>query len=311
MNPRRTGLALVTTFAALSLAACSSGSTSGTSSSSAPAASTAAGGASSAPASGGSSSDLAGKVPDSVKSDGTLTIGTDASYPPNEYVDTDGKTIVGWDVELGTAIAAKLGLKPAFQNANFDTIIPGISSGKYELGVSSFTDNAEREKVVDFVDYYSAGTAWAAQKGNPKKVDPANACGLKVGVQQGTVQVEDIDKRSKACTDAGKPAIEKVVRTQQTEVNADLVSGKTDAMAADSPIVGYAVKQTGDKLEIVGQVYDQAPYGFAVKKGSEMTDLVKQAVQEIMTDGTYKQILEKWGVQDGAATEVKVNGAAG
>jgi len=303
MNRRRTGLGLVTTLAALSLAACSSGtSTTGTEpTTGAPAPTTATSTA---------ANDLAAQVPDAIKSDGKLKIGTDASYPPNEYVDTDGKTIVGWDVDLGTAIAKKLGLEPEFENANFDTIIPGVSSGKYELGVSSFTDTLEREKVVDFVTYYSAGTAWAAQVGNEKKVDPDNACGLKVGVQRGTVQVDDITAKSKACTDAGKPAIEQVVRTQQTEVNADLVSGKTDAMAADSPIVGYAVKQTGNKVEIVGQVYDTAPYGFAVKKGSEMTALVQQAVQQLMADGTYKSIMDEWGVADGAVTEAKVNGAA-
>jgi polar amino acid transport system substrate-binding protein len=302
MNRRRTGLGLVTTLAALSLAACSSGtSTTGTQpTTGAPSPTTAASTA---------ANDLAAQVPDAIKSDGKLKIGSDASYPPNEYVDTDGKTIVGWDVDLGKAIAKKLGLEAEFENANFDTIIPGISSGKYELGVSSFTDNLEREKVVDFVDYYSAGTAWAAQVGNPKKVDPNNACGLKVGVQRGTVQVDDITTRSKACTDAGKPAIQQVVRTQQTEVNADLVSGKTDAMAADSPIVGYAVKQTGNKVEIVGQVYDTAPYGFAVKKGSEMTALVQKAVAELIADGTYKSIMDEWGVGDGAVTEAKVNGA--
>jgi polar amino acid transport system substrate-binding protein len=306
MNRRRTGLALVTTLAALSLVACGSdSSTTGTAPTTAPAPTTATTAAS------GATDDLAAQVPDAIKSDGKLKIGTDASYPPNEYVDTDGKTIVGWDVDLGTAIAKKLGLEPEFENANFDTIIPGISSGKYELGVSSFTDNLEREKVVDFVDYYSAGTAWAAQKGNPKNVDPNNACGLKVGVQRGTVQVDDITTKSKACTDAGKPAIEQVVRTQQTEVNADLVSGKTDAMAADSPIVGYAVKQTGNKIEIVGQVYDTAPYGFAVKKGSEMTALVQKAVAALMADGTYKSIMDEWGVGDGAVTEAKVNGAQG
>jgi polar amino acid transport system substrate-binding protein len=306
MNRRRTGLALVTTLAALSLVACGSDtSTTGTAPTTAPAPTTATTAAS------GATDDLAAQVPDAIKSDGKLKIGTDASYPPNEYVDTDGKTIVGWDVDLGTAIAKKLGLEPEFENANFDTIIPGISSGKYELGVSSFTDNLEREKVVDFVDYYSAGTAWAAQKGNPKNVDPNNACGLKVGVQRGTVQVDDITTKSKACTDAGKPAIEQVVRTQQTEVNADLVSGKTDAMAADSPIVGYAVKQTGNKIEIVGQVYDTAPYGFAVKKGSEMTALVQKAVAALMADGTYKSIMDEWGVGDGAVTEAKVNGAQG
>ncbi|MBA9007459.1 MULTISPECIES: ABC transporter substrate-binding protein [Thermomonospora] len=252
---------------------------------------------------------LAAMVPDAIKSDGVIKVGTDASYPPNETVDPATQKIVGWDVELFTAVAAKLGLKAEFENAGFDTIVPGVQSGKYEVGVSSLTDNKEREQVVDFVTYYSAGTAWAVPKGNPKKVDPNNACGLSIGVQQGTVQVEDLTAKSKACTDAGKPAIKQVVRKQQTEVNNDLVAGKIDAMAADSPIVGGVVKQTG-KLEIIGQVYDTAPYGYAVSKNSgKFKDALQAALKALIADGTYKQILTKAGVESGAITEPVINGA--
>ena len=84
---------------------------------------------------------LAAKVPDAVKSDGKIVIGTDSSYPPNEFLDTDGKTVVGWDVDLFNAVAAKLGLKTEYESAVFDAIIPGLQSGKYEAGVSSFTVN--------------------------------------------------------------------------------------------------------------------------------------------------------------------------
>ncbi|WP_245658254.1 ABC transporter substrate-binding protein [Microtetraspora malaysiensis] len=257
-------------------------------------------------------STLAKLVPENIAADGKILIGSDASYPPNESVDPANQKIVGWEVELGEAIAGKLGLKADFQNAGFDTIIPGIQSGKYELGISSFTDNPEREKVVDFVTYYNAGVSWATLKGNPQGVDPDNACGKKIGVQQGTVEVDDIQARSEKCVKDGKPAIEQVVRKGQTEVNADLVSGKIDGMLADSPIVGYAIKQTGDKLEIIGQMYDAAPYGFAFAKTSgTFKDAVMGALKELMADGTYTKILEKWGVQDGAITTPVINGAGG
>ncbi|WP_433477609.1 ABC transporter substrate-binding protein [Spirillospora sp. CA-142024] len=256
-------------------------------------------------------SKLAAMVPAAIKSDGKLSIGTDASYPPNESVDPASQKIVGWDVDLFTAVAAKLGLKTEFHNAGFDTIIPGVQSGKYEAGVSSFTDNKEREKAVDFITYYSAGTAWAALKGNPKGVNPDDACGKSIGVQQGTVQVEDLQARSKKCTDAGKPAIKPVVRKQQTEVNNDLVAGKVDAMAADSPIVGGAVKKTG-KLQILGQVYDTAPYGYAIGKNSgQFKDAVLGALQALIADGTYKKILEENGVESGAVTQPAINAAQG
>ncbi|TDB93595.1 ABC transporter substrate-binding protein [Actinomadura sp. 7K534] len=253
--------------------------------------------------------ELSAMVPDAIKSDGKIVVGVDASYPPNESVDPASQKIVGWDIELFDAVAAKLGLKTEYHNAGFDTIIPGVQSGKYEIGVSSFTDNKEREKAVDFVTYYTAGTSWAALTGNPKGVNPDDACGKSIGVQQGTVQVEDLTAKSKECTDAGKPAIKQVVRKQQTEVNNDLVAGKIDAMAADSPIIGDAVKKTG-KLEIIGETYDTAPYGYALgKNAGQFKDAVLGAVKALIADGTYTKILTDNGVESGAITEPKINAA--
>ncbi|HET9560186.1 MAG TPA: transporter substrate-binding domain-containing protein, partial [Actinomycetota bacterium] len=136
---------------------------------------------------------LAAKVPDAIKSDGKLLIGTDPTYAPNEFLDTDGKTVVGFDVELFDAVAAKLGLETEWQPSKFADIIPGVQSGKYEAGVSSFTINDERKEQANMVGYFSAGTQWGAKTGNPAGVQPDDACGKKVAVQTGTVQeTEDL-----------------------------------------------------------------------------------------------------------------------
>ena len=119
---------------------------------------------------GASSQDLSAMLPASIKSSGTINIATDASYAPNEFFDTDGKTIIGMDVDLGNAIAQKLGVKANFQNVTFDNIIPGLAGGKYDLGMSSFTDTKEREQTVDFVTYFSAGESLIVAAGNPKGV---------------------------------------------------------------------------------------------------------------------------------------------
>ena len=116
-------------------------------------------------------------LPADIKKNGKLIIGIDPSYAPNEFKDDAGNP-VGWDVELADAMAAKLGLKTEYQPSSFDKIIPSITGGTYDIGVSSFTDNAEREKAVDFVNYFTAGVQWAQPIG--KTVDPANACGLTV-----------------------------------------------------------------------------------------------------------------------------------
>jgi polar amino acid transport system substrate-binding protein len=252
---------------------------------------------------------LAAKVPDAIKSDGKVLIGTDASYAPNEFLDADGKTVVGWDVDLFNAVAAKLGLQTEWQSATFDAIIPGVQSGKYEMGISSFTINDERKQQVNMVSYFTAGTQWGTKTGNPTGIQPDNACGKKVAVQTNTVQdTEDLPKRDKACTAAGNPAITVDRYQRQDQATAAVVSGKDDAMLADSPVLAYAVKQTNGQLELLGDIYDAAPYGYVIEKDqTEFAQAVADAVQALITDGTYKTILDKWGVGAGAIDNPAVN----
>jgi polar amino acid transport system substrate-binding protein len=252
---------------------------------------------------------LAEKVPAAIKSDGKILIGTDSSYAPNEFLDTDGKTVIGFDVDLFNAVAAKLGLKTEWQSAAFDAIIPGILSGKYEAGVSSFTINDERKQQVNMVSYFNAGTQWGTKTGNPTGVQPDDACGKKVAVQTNTVQdTEDLPKRQDQCKSGGKPAITVDRYQRQDQATASVVSGKDDAMLADSPVIAYAVKQTNGQLELLGDIYDAAPYGYVVKKDqTDFAEALAGAVGALVSDGTYKTILDKWGVQAGAITSPAVN----
>jgi polar amino acid transport system substrate-binding protein len=252
---------------------------------------------------------LAAKVPDAIKSDGKIVVGTDTTYSPNEFLDTDGKTVVGWDVDLFNAVAAKLGLQTEWQSATFDAIIPGVQSGKYEMGISSFTINDERKQQVNMISYFNAGTQWGTKKGNPNGIQPDDACGKKVAVQTGTVQeTEDLPKRQAACKSAGKPAFTIDSYQDQGQATAAVVSGKDDAMLADSPVLAYAVKQTNGQLELLGDIYDAAPYGYVIEKDqTEFAQAVADAVQALITDGTYKTILDKWGVGAGAIDNPAVN----
>ena len=134
--------------------------------------------------SGSANPDLVAKIPEKIKSKGTITIGVDASYAPNEFLDTDGQTVIGMDVDVFNAVAQQFGLKTEWVPAKFDSIIVGVQSGKYDVGVSSFTLNDKRKQQVNMVSYFNAGTQWATAPGNPKKVDPNKPCGLKVAVQK-------------------------------------------------------------------------------------------------------------------------------
>jgi polar amino acid transport system substrate-binding protein len=246
---------------------------------------------------------LAAKVPADIKAAGKLIVGTDSTYAPSEFLDTDGKTVIGFDVDLFNAVAAKLGLTTEWQSATFGNIIPGVNSGKYNAGVSSFTINPDRLKQVNMVSYFSAGTQWAAKTGTT--IDPDNACGKKVAVQAGTVQVDDITARSKKCG-SNKITIDQYQK--QSDATNAVVTGKDDAMLADSPVCAYAVKQTNGQLALAGDIYDSAPYGYVLPKDqTDFADVIAGSVQALITDGTYKSILAKWGVDAGAITTPAVN----
>jgi polar amino acid transport system substrate-binding protein len=250
---------------------------------------------------------LAAKVPESVKSSGVLLFGTDASYAPSEFFAEDGSTIVGFDVDLGKAIAAKLGLEGQFENATFDSLIVGVQNGKFPASMSSFTITPERLEQVNMISYFNAGTSWAVQTGNPSGISIDDACGKTVAVQKATVQVDDIEKRSEDCTSAGKPEIAIQQYGLQSEATTAVVSGKADAMLSDSPVVAYAIQQSG-KLEALGEVYDSAPYGIVVpKEETEFATAVQGAVDALIADGTYGAILEEWGVANGAVTAAELN----
>jgi polar amino acid transport system substrate-binding protein len=247
-------------------------------------------------------------LPAKVAKAGKLIIGTSPNYAPNEYKDDAGNP-VGWAIEMGDAVARRLGLTAEYQVARFENIIPGIVGGKIDIGESSFTDTVVREKQVDFVNYYVAGIQWASATG--KDVDPGNACGLKVAVQATTYQdTDEVPTKSKACVAAGKPAIQKVpLDTQDAAANA-VALGQADAFSADSPVTLYAIAQLKGKLQLAGKTFDAAPYGLAVAKNSGMAQAVQAALQSMVDDGSYNKILDKWGVADGGLKKITINAAA-
>ena len=206
------------------------------------------------------------------------------------------------------AVAATLGVTAEYRESDFAKIIPAIVGGTYDVGMSSFTDTREREKQVDFVTYFSAGTQWAQRTG--ETVDPANACGKKVAVQATTIQeTDELPAKSKACVDAGKPEIEIVKFDGQDAATNAVVLGQADAMSADSPVTAYAIKLSGGKLESAGEVFDSAPYGWPVAKGSPLAQSLLQALEHLIDSGDYKTIASNWGLEAGMIDKPVINGA--
>jgi polar amino acid transport system substrate-binding protein len=287
---------LVVAATAVTIAGCG-GSSGGTAASAPTAASTA-------------DSAIAAQVPAAIKSAGTLTAATDASYAPNEFTATNGKTIIGMDVDLIDAIGGAMGLKVTVTNAQFDGIIPGLAAGKYDVGISSFTDNAEREKTVDFVTYFSAGTSFFTKATGGATVSGLDdLCGKTVAVEKGTTQADDATAQSAKCSAAGKPAVTVDAFPDQSGANLALSSGRAQVSMADSPVADYQVKLSNGQFKLVGTPYGTAPYGIAIPKKSGLAPPILAAVKKLIADGTYKKILDKWGVGDGAITTPVINGA--
>ncbi|SKC81617.1 ABC transporter substrate-binding protein [Krasilnikoviella flava] len=238
---------------------------------------------------------VAALVPAAVAEDGKLSIGSNLEYAPVEFVDADGTTPVGLDIDIATALAKTMGLELEVNNAGFDSIIPAIGS-KYEAGFSAFSVTPERLKEVNMVGYFTAGSQFAVAKGNPEDVSPDDLCGVTVGVQTGTIQQDELAAASKECTDGGKDAVDVLPYDSQSDVTTNLAGGKLQAMYADSPIIAYAVEQTGGSVEALGEITDAAPYGAVVAKDdTELAKAVQAGLQKLMDDGVLAQVADAWG----------------
>ena len=241
---------------------------------------------------------IAALVPAEIRDKGVIVIGTNPPYAPNEFKYESGE-IVGFDIDVMTAAAQLMGLRAEFRESDFEKIIPAIEGGTMDMGASSFTVNDGRLQTVDFVTYFEAGIQWAAAAGND--VD------LNVAVQRTTVSdQEDVPARSEACVAAGKPAIEKVQFDSQDEASTAVALGKVDAMSADSPISAYAVKQSEGKMQLVGDVFDSAPYGWPVRKDSELAAALEAAADKLIETGDFETIAQNWGLEAGLIDDAEI-----
>jgi polar amino acid transport system substrate-binding protein len=251
---------------------------------------------------------LASLLPQALRDKGTLVVGSDIAYAPVESYDTDNKTVIGMDPDLAKAIGEKLGVTFRFENATFKGLITSLNSKRFDVIFSAMSDTAERRKSVDFVDYFTAGTSIVVKKGNPENVDSLDDfCGKTVAIQEGTTQDVVATAQAKKCP---KGKTMHVLRFD-TDPKAllQVKQGRAVADMNDFPVAAYNVAQSQD-FEVVGEQIEAGPYGIAVRKtDTQLRDALKAALQAIIDDGTYGEIMKKWHVEDGAVTEAKLNGA--
>jgi polar amino acid transport system substrate-binding protein len=228
--------------------------------------------------------------------DGTLSVGSDIAYAPMEFFIEGTEDPDGFDIDLGKAIAEELGVEAEFINTGFDGIIPALQTEEFDIIMSAMTVNPERSEEADFVEYLSVGTGILVPAGNPEGISSIeDLCGLTVAVQVGTIQVDMLDAQNDACDEP----IEVVTFDTNPLAVEDVRTGGADANLADFPVAVLDAEESGGELvEILDEQLDVAPYGIALRKESpELKAAIDEALQALQDDGTYDELLEKWGLE--------------
>jgi polar amino acid transport system substrate-binding protein len=249
-------------------------------------------------------------LPAAIASQKVLTIAIPTNEPPTQFYAAGTQHMTGVNPDIARLIGEALGIKVDIKVANFDSIIPGIAAGRYDMTVSSMTPTNARMKVLDFVDYMQIGSAIAVQEGNPLGISQKVLCGRKVGLLNGSYQMAvDIPNFDKACVAAGKPAIQTNVFQDTRQAISALTSGRLDGVLADSPIVNFAATQ--DKQIVIVSRYDFTPVSVGAPKGSGLLKALSTALNTVITSDSYRTVLKKYGLEASAITDARVNFAQG
>jgi polar amino acid transport system substrate-binding protein len=241
-------------------------------------------------------------APNDLITPGTLTVGSDTTYPPQEYIDTTTNQATGFDVDLITAIGKQMGLQTKVVTTSFDTIINSLVAKRFDVVMSAVSVTPERQQKVDFVPYFNAGESLLVKVGNPMNIkSTADLCGQKVGVQNGTIEQTDLNTANDACKKAGKPAIEITALTNQTDVIQLLATSRVVATYQDSPVTDYFNKLHPGQFAVGGSVVNAGLEGIVVRKGdTSMFNAVQTAFNQLKANGTYKSLIDKWGLTNEA-----------
>lgn len=253
------------------------------------------------------------RLPDEIRERGTIQFATDPSYAPMESYAADGRTVIGFDADLAAALGALLGITIEMVPTDFATALDDTAAGRFDGVLSSITDTVEREQKADFVNYFSAGTSIVVRRGNPTGVtDLKDLCGKAVAVERATVQFDLLQRAQKGC---GERPID--IRAFKTNNDALLQvrTGRAVAILNDFP---PAVQLTSDPAsrthyQLASTVqYEPGLYGIAVAKSNrELRDALHSALDQLMRNGVYNELLLRWGLTTGALQASSINGAGG
>lgn len=253
---------------------------------------------------------IAALLPQSIRDAGTLRVATSDDYPPLEMLAADNKTITGAEPELVTAIGDVLGVETKLTKVAFDSLISGIHADRFDIAIQAMLDTPERQEQVNFVDYFNTSTTMLVKSENAKTYTELDTlCGKSIAVESGTGQVDLAAQQSADCTANGKEAIVVLDFPDTVACLQSVVTGRTEAFLGGTPTIAYQADKSNGALAATGTPINLKPYGILVpKENTELTEAVRAALQKLMDDGTYDEILAKYGLQDGSIAEAIVNG---
>ena len=242
-----------------------------------------------------------------------IVAGTLTTTPPMMSYAADGTTLVGAFVDLGAAMSAKLGRTVTFKSVPFPALLPQMQSKQIDIAFSPMNDTPERQKVVDFVDFFNLGTKLLVRKGNPDHIEGVDSlCGKTVATVQGSIQIQLVTDQSARCTAAGHAAIENMQYANPADARLQVQTGRAAVFLGNSPVMVYQARYAGDgKIfdVVTGKEYQLSPIGITVAKDNvALRDALKQALAAIIADGSYRKILEKYGMESGAIAAPTING---
>jgi polar amino acid transport system substrate-binding protein len=261
--------------------------------------------------SGGVVASLHAMLPERIQKSGAIRVASELDYAPVEYLDADGKTPIGAELEVGKAVAGRLGVKLVISNLAFDPTIPALNADRYDTSMTYIGDKPEREQQVDFVDVFRSGYSVMVRKGNPKHITSlADLCGVRVSVQIGAANTAVVQDQSKKCTAAGKPAVQTSETKDAAGALLQLKSDRVDAHLEDAPVAAQTAKVSGggNDFEVVGDQVTIRNHGWIFRKSdTQLRDAMQAGLKAIIADGTYDSILTKWGLTDIALKTAPIN----
>jgi polar amino acid transport system substrate-binding protein len=245
--------------------------------------------------------DVAALVPEEFKSEPVVNaIFNDGA--PQSFLD-DGE-LTGVTVDLAEALSEVMGITYEIESiGNWDTLIPGLQNGRYDISMSGFGVTLEREEVVSFVHIYDLGTSFAVKEGSNLEIaEGADLCGHSVGALSGSFFLPQADALSAECEAAGEPPLQIQQFPTQSAAVLAVKNSRVEAFGSSTDTIGYIEDQPDAGLSAQPFVYESVPHGFGLPKDSELSPAIAAGLKALIDDGAYQEILDKWGMGAGAIT---------